>query len=541
MKKTYYNGNIITVDKNETIAQAVLVKNGIITAVGSNEDILALSNDCEKVDLEGKTMVPGFYDPHGHIVAMAQSLLIVTLGDVSSIEELLNKLKNELKTNPPENGLWLVGFGYDNSKFKDRNHPTKFDLDKISTEIPITVSHASGHLAVVNSKALIAYGYVGEDYKVPVGGIVRTVSSSSKEPNGVLEENAILDPAKASIPKSPGFADVLKAMVKVQDLYASLGITTSQDASVSEVNHYLQILGTCAEKNMLKIDIAGYVTQPSTLNLMKNEGTAKRNYHNHFKLAGGKTWLDGSPQGFTAWLTRPYHVIPKGKPADYCGYGTQDDDTVTKYFVECIRLNIQVNIHSNGDAATDQFIRCYSEALKLTNNKVDLRPVIIHGQCMREDQLDKIKELGAIISFFNDHVRFWGDLHYEQVFGPERAQNISPLRWAKDRDINITLHQDAPVKIPNQLIGIHTAVNRTTQSGRVLGEHQKLSVMEALKAVTINAAYQYFEEDTKGSIEVGKLADLVILDKNILEVEKLEIDKIKVLETIKEGETIYKM
>lgn len=539
-KIIYFNGNIITVDNNETVAQAVLVEDGKIKAVGTNEEVITLAQDAEKIDLEGKTMLPGFIDPHGHVVATAQTLMIVTLGDVTSREELVARLKKEFAENPPEGDKWLIGFGYDNTKFEDGEHPTKFDLDTISTEVPITVSHASGHLAAVNSKALELYGYCGENYEVPEGGVVRTVSPDSNEPNGVLEENAILDSEKKKVVISPGFEDVLKAVIRVQKIYASLGITTTQDASVEEANGYNHILGACAQNNMLTIDIVGLATQPSTNNLMKNERTPKREYFNRYKLAGAKTWLDGSPQGFTAWLSKPYHVVPQGQPADYCGYGTQTDEVVTNYFVDCINLNVQVHVHVNGDEACEQFLRCYAKAVEITGHGTELRPVMVHCQALRHDQLDRVKELNAVPTFFCDHVRFWGDLHHDQVFGPERAQNISPIGWALEKGIKFTLHQDPPVKMPNQIIAIHTAVNRTTESGRVLGEHQRISVMDAIRAVTINGAYQYFEEDVKGSIEVGKIADLVIVDQNILEVEKSEIDKIQVVETIKEGKSIFK-
>ncbi len=542
MNKTiYFNGTIITVDANETIAEAVLVEDGKIVKVGTNDEVLALKDEnVNLVDLEGKTMLPGFVDPHGHVVATAQTLMIVTLGDVTSKEELLSKLKKELEENPPQGDKWLIGFGYDNTKFEDGQHPTKFDLDSVSKEVPISVSHASGHLAAVNSKALELYGYVGEDYEVPEGGVVRTISPDSKEPNGVLEENAILDSEKKKIVIAPGFEDVLRAVERVQKVYASLGITTTQDASVELANGYTHILETCANTGRLIIDIMGLATQPVTTQLMKNEGTPKREYKNHYKLAAGKTWLDGSPQGFTAWLSKPYHVVPEGQPADYCGYGTQTDEAVTQYFVDCINLNIQVHTHVNGDEACAQFLRCYKKAIEITGHGAELRPVMVHCQALRKDQLEDVKAVGAVPTFFNDHVAFWGDLHHDQVFGPERAQNISPIGWALEEGIKFTLHQDPPVKMPNQIFAIHTAVNRMTESGRVLGEHQRIPVMEAIKAVTINGAYQYFEEDIKGSIEPGKLADLVILDKNPLEVDKLEIKDIKVLETIKEGNTIFK-
>ena len=542
MKKIIYiNGNVITVNEKEEVAEAILIIDGKIEAVGTTKEILALADETtEIIDLEGKTVLPGLIDPHGHIVATAQTLMVVALGDVTSKQELLDRLKKGLEDNPPQDGNWLIGFGYDHTKFEDGLHPTKFDLDTVSIDVPISVSHASGHLACVNSKALELYGYAGEDYVVPEGGVVRTVSEDSREANGVLEENAILDSEKKKIVKTPGFEDILRAIQKVQKIYASLGITTTQDASVEEANHYQHMLGACAQSNMLIIDIVGLATQPSTKNLMKDEGTPKREYYNHYKLAGAKTWLDGSPQGFTAWLSKPYHVVPEGQPDNYCGYGTQEDEVVTQYFVDCINMNLQVHTHVNGDEACEQFLRCYEKAVEITGHGRELRPVMVHCQALRYDQLDRVKALGIIPTFFNDHVRFWGDLHHDKVFGPERAQNISPMGWALERGIKFTIHQDPPVKMPNQILAIHNAVNRKTESGRVLGEHQRISVMEAIKAVTINGAYQYFEEDSKGSIEVGKLADLVIVDKNPLTIPVEELETIKVLETIKEGNTIFK-
>ena len=542
MKKIMYiNANVITVNEKEEIAEAILIIDGNIEAVGTTKEILALADEStEIIDLEGKTVLPGLIDPHGHIVATAQTLMVVALGDVTSKQELLDRLKKGLEDNPPQGGNWLIGFGYDHTKFEDGLHPTKFDLDTVSIDVPISVSHASGHLACVNSKALELYGYAGEDYIVPEGGVVRTISEDSREANGVLEENAILDSEKKKIVKTPGFEDILRAIQKVQKIYASLGITTTQDASVEEANYYQHMLSACAQNNMLIIDIVGLATQPSTKNLMKDEGTPKREYYNHYKLAGAKTWLDGSPQGFTAWLSKPYHVVPEGQPVDYCGYGTQEDEVVIQYFVDCINMNLQVHTHVNGDEACEQFLRCYEKAVEITGHGTELRPVMVHCQAMRADQLDRAKELGVVPTFFNDHVRFWGDLHHDKVFGPERAQNISPMGWALEKGIRFTIHQDPPVKMPNQILAIHNAVNRKTESGRVLGEHQKISVMEAIKAVTINGAYQYFEEDRKGSIEVGKLADLVIVDKNPLTIPVEELETIKVLETIKEGNVIFK-
>lgn len=300
-----------------------------------------------------------------------------------------------------------------------------------------------------------------------------------------------------------------------------------------------QTLLAAASAGKLKLDIVGQAVQSVTFDLLQNEGTPRREYHGHYKLLGGKTWLDGSPQGKTAWLTQPYFLPPEGQGPDYRGYGTQTDQAVTAYFRGCIARNLQVNVHANGDAAADQMIRCYRKALELEGPHPGLRPVMVHAQTVREDQLDEMKALGILPTFFLDHIWFWGDYHYESVLGPQRACRISPAGSARDRGISFTLHQDAPVKMPDQILAIHNAVNRKTQKGRVLGEDQRLSVEEALRAVTINGAYQYFEEDQKGSLEPGKLADLVILDRSPLKTAPEQLKDIQVLETIKEGRTIY--
>lgn len=538
MKKIYFGGDIITVDDKKSSIEAVLVEDGKIVKTGSKDEVLALKDDnTEVIDLEGKTMLPGFIDSHSHIIAVAQTLMIVNLSDANSKEEFIQILKDSLKNNPPKNGEWLIGFGYDNTRYENEEHPTKFDLDEVTKDIPIFISHASGHIATTNSKALEAFGYVGESYEVPEGGVVRTVEGTN-EPNGVLEENACLSPEKRKVIPAPSMETLLGAIRKAQEIYASYGLTTAQDASIDEGLN--QLLNAAAQMNGLIMDIVGQAVQHTTLKLLKNEGTPKREYFNHYKLLGGKTWLDGSPQGKTAWLTKPYYEVPEGESKDYAGYGTQEDEVVTEYFKSLIDNNIQVNVHCNGDAAADQFIRCYRKALEMSGNKTDLRPVMVHAQTVREDQLDEMKELGIIPTFFLDHIYFWGDYHYESVLGPDRAVRISPAKSALKRGMNYTLHQDSPVKMPNQILALHNAVNRKTMSGRVLGEDQRLTVMEALKGLTINGAYQYFEENEKGSIEEGKKADFVILDKNPLKVNEAEIKDIKVLETIKEGNTIYK-
>lgn len=537
LKKIFFNGNIICLDKNNTICNSILIKDGKIHDIDSFDNLKAKNKDAELINLNGNTMVPGFIDSHGHIVAVAQSLLMGNFSDCNSLEDLTLELKNIIKEKQPSKDEWILGLGYDNSKFPTKAHPTKFDLDKVSSKNPIFITHASGHIAAVNSIALEKLGYVGTNYIVPEGGIVQTIKNS-KEPNGVLEEKAFLDDSKKNCIAPPSPQSILECLVKAQNLYASYGITTCQDASIDEGLN--QLLLGAAKNNILKLDVIGYAMQPNTYKLMGDTNTFTAKYTNHYKLLGGKMWLDGSPQGKTAWLTKPYYIAPEGLPSDYCGYSIQSDEVVTSYIKDCIERKYQLNAHCNGDASCDQFIRCYKKAKEELNSNIDLRPVMVHAQTVREDQLDEMKTLGIIPTFFLDHVWYWGDYHYESVLGPERANRISPLNSALKRNMNFTIHQDSPVVMPIMTLAIHNAVNRTTQKGRILGEDQKISVLDSLKSITINGAYQYFEENLKGTIEVGKLADFVILDKNPLEIPSNELKNLVVLETIKEGLSIYK-
>ena len=538
-KTAYFHGNIITAAPDNRVADGLFVRDGRILAVGGREEILSLADgDTELIDLEGKTMLPGFIDPHGHITAVAQTMLLLDFSGCGSIGEVQEVIRQKLRDDPPKEGEWVLGFGYDNTRFAGQAHPTKFDLDPISCRIPILITHASGHLAAANTAALEKLGYTGENYTVPEGGAVRTVSPGSREPNGILEENACLAPEKKALIPGPSPERFLEALGKAQELYASCGVTTAQDASIDRNLHSLLL--AAAEAGKLTLDIVGHAVQQDAFALLKDEGTPKREYTGHYKLLGGKTWLDGSPQGKTAWLTQPYLEPPEGESPDYRGYGTQSDGEVTEFMAGCLERNVQLNAHVNGDAAADQFLRCLKRTMERVKPSKETRPVMVHAQTVREDQLDEMKALGVIPTFFLDHIWYWGDYHFESVLGPERASRISPAASALKRGIVFTLHQDPPVKMPDPILAIHNAVNRKTQKGRVLGEDQRISVMDAIRAVTINGAFQYFEEDLKGSLEPGKYADLVILDQNPLEVEPDRLKNIRVLETVKEGKRVFK-
>ncbi len=536
----YFNAQVVTMDEACPTAQAVLVADGKIARVGTNEAVLALKTpDTLLRDLEGRALLPGFIDPHSHFTAVANSLLLVNAkpspaGICDTKEILLEAFRKAYGSGDWSRGDWLMGMGYDPSAFPDSVGITRLDLDTISTEVPISCIHSSGHMAVLNTLGLKILGYWG-DYTVPDGGTVELLPDGT--PSGLITELAYLAPEIQAKIKAPDFPRVLESMKHTSRLYASYGITTAQDARVQESEHRLLTAG--GQTGAIAIDVVGIVA-PEAADKLLTKGQTAGEYTDHIRMGGYKIFLDGSPQGKTAWLSRPYHIPPEGYGADYRGFPIYGDDAVVDAAKTCLKNRWQLNIHCNGDEASEQIIRCYARAIRETGIHADLRPVMIHAQTVRGDQLDRMAQIGMSASFFLDHVYFWGDWHYESVLGPDRAENISPIRWALDRGVRCTMHQDSPVVDPNVMLAVHNAVNRKTLSGRVLGADLRISVAEALKAVTLDGAYQIFEETEKGSIAPGKRADLVILGEDPRAADPKTLKDIPVLETIKDGVTIYR-
>lgn len=487
-------------------------------------------------------MLPGFIDGHSHFVSGAMTALSVSLaappiGEVTSIEDIKRIMKAEIKKRNLKKGKTLIGMSYDDALFKEQRNLTKDDLDEISTEHAILLAHQSMHVGCVNSYVLNKYN-INDETKNTEGGIIGRYENTNT-PNGQLEENDFLNIFMKAF-GIPKLTDIPKMFKAANKLYASNGITTAQEGAIT--GPLTPLCNIAKLFGWYSIDVVGYLRCTEIEHFLKLDKMKKNmQYKKHFRIGGAKFFLDGSPQAKTAWLTKPYHIAPKGQNDDYCGYPIyEDDEFVKNIYKEAIKRDIQILTHCNGDKASDQLINCYEQARKELNHTKDLRPVMIHSQTVREDQLDKMKEIGILPSFFHDHTFFWGDWHRDSVLGEERARRISPLKSALDRNINFTLHQDSPVVPPNMIFSLWCAVNRKTRTGKTLGKEYAITIEEALKAITINSAYQHFEEDTKGSITVGKIADLVILDKNPTTIESDLIKDIKVLETIKDGNTVYK-
>jgi predicted amidohydrolase YtcJ len=499
----YLGGDIVTVNDAAPTAQALAVKNGRILALGSERDILTLRDEGTRVvDLQGKTLIPGFIDAHGHVFntgiqALSANLLAPPDGAVNSIAALQQSLRNWVaKPQNREHGI-ILGFGYDDSQLKEGRHPTRQELDAVSQDLPVLIIHQSGHLATLNSKALALAGF-GPDSKDPEGGKIRR-EADGKTPNGVLEETAFfgtLLPMFANLNDRENEA-IFKAGMT---LYASFGYTTAQEgrASTSAVKTMYQL----AQKAKLPLDVAAYPDIQIARDVIAPPYYSS-SYMNGFRVAGAKLNLDGSPQGKTAWLTQPYFVPPAGQKADYKGYPSMSDEQAASYIELAQRNGWQLLTHVNGDAAIDQLIKGI-EASEKQHGKPDRGFVAIHAQTARKDQVASFQRLGIFPSFFPMHTFYWGDWHSDSVLGKERAQHISPTGWARE-----------------------------------LGPDQRVSALDGLKAQTLWAATQYKEERDKGSLEVGKLADMVVLSANPLKVKPETLADIRIEETIKEGVSIY--
>ena len=585
-----------------TYAEALVEQGGQIRYVGPLAGALkAAGPSARRVFLGGHALLPGFIDAHGHLPDYVTTwgrpdLSPPPVGRTRSITDLQATVRTYLASHPGAPGELQFFTGYDDSLLQERRHPTRTDLDAISTTVPILLMHASGHLVVANTPAL-ALVAITKGTPDPAGGHIQR-DPATGEPNGVLEETAGL--AFMPLIPQPSLSEKLRRFDEVQKWWASYGITTAQDGLSNPGN--IALMREAGRQGRLILDVVAYpfyrvlgdlgsldgrlknveIHTPGTSkgadpkareqpaqalesplgSMVSNAGrefssastaapappsdaagtTAKLKvgiYENHLKIGGIKLTGDGSPQGKTAFVSAPYKSPPTGQKSDYRAYPVMTQQEVDDWVGFGYRNNIQVITHTNGDAALDQFLAAVRKSRASYGTK-DLRPVAIHAQLARHDQVDQMGALGIVPSFFTAHTYFWGDWH-RQSFGEQRAAGISPTGYADAKGVIFTNHNDAPVVPPDMLRLAQTAVTRTTRSGFVLGPAERVSPYVALKAMTDWAAYQYFEEKSKGTLAPGKLADLVILEQDPLKVEPSQLARIRVLETIKQGRPIFRL
>ncbi len=515
-------------------AEAIVVDDGRIVFVGSKVDALKRKGDGTVVkDLAGKTLMPGFIDGHAHAMqfgaqAVGANLLAPPDGNVNTIDDVVDRLKAFGQSPDVERTGWIFGVGYDDALLG--RHPTREDLDKVSTTVPVMATHISGHFAAVNTLGLKLIGYDATTPN-PEGGVIRR-EADGKTPNGVLEELAAMPHmVKALAPTTQESKDYF--LKRGLEMAKSFGYTTTNEGRMFGPMHAVMV--DAANRGLVDIDFIGWMDYTGRSELDKGFSTS---YSNHYRLGGLKITLDGSPQGRTAWRTIPYLIPPDGQKPGYMGYpAIPDTKQVEAYLDEAYAKGWPVKVHANGDAAIDQLFAALRPVVAKHGVKSG-QTTLIHGQFIRPDQVQELKSLGIFPSMFPMHTFYWGDW-YKQIVGPEQAARISPMRSILNTGLHATSHTDAPVALPNLMQVAWATVNRTSRSGQVIGPDERVTPYEAMQMITIWSAEQFGEQATKGSIKEGKLADFVILSDNPVTIDPQDINKIQVLETIKDGKSVW--
>ncbi len=531
----YVGGPIVTMNDAQPNAEALAVKDGTILAVGSRAEIdrLHKGNATRVVDLGGKTLMPGFIDGHAHVggfgsQAVGANLLAPPDGTVNTIDDLVAKLQAFARGPDVVRTGWIFGMGYDDALLG--RHPTRADLDKVSTTVPVIAVHISGHFSAMNSAGLKAVG-ISPDSKDPAGGVIRR-EADGRTPNGVLEELASI-PFMGTAIYPPKPADQDYFLAKGIELAKSHGYTTANEGRMMGPQH--ASMRDAASRGLIDIDVNGWADYLVKADL---DTGLSPGYSNHYRLAGLKITLDGSPQGRTAWCTAAYLIPPDGQKAGYKGYpAIADTARVQALLDEAYTKGWPVKVHANGDAAIDQLFAALGPVVAKHGVKPG-QTILVHGQFIRPDQVQQLKPLGIFPSMFPMHTFYWGDW-YKEIVGPEKAAQISPMRSILNTGLHATSHTDAPVALPNLMQVVWATVNRISRSGAIIGADECVTPHEAMKMITIWGAEQFGEQEAKGSLMPGKLADMVILSDNPLTIEPTKINTIVVLETIKEGNTVY--
>ena len=525
------NANVLTMNGDGAPASAVAIRAGKIVAVGGDRAVLAFRQPGTRViDAGGRTVLPGFIEPHNHMVGYGTALIGVDARTPpnETIADIVTRLRQAAATLPPHR--WILGRGYDDTGVRDMRHPTRRDLDQASTEHPIVIWHNSGHLLVANSTALALAGINATTMDPPGGRIGRFEGTA--EPDGVLYEAPAQTMVSRLIPPYEA-EELTAAFARAQDEFLRQGVTTIHDAHVSRLRG-IDILDTYRQMHAgghLKLRVNMYMQWDFLKEL--DFALAPGGGDERLRVAGCKIVSDGSIQGITAALREPYYCREDEK-----GWLIYEQAELDEMVLTLHQRGYQIAIHANGDAAIDSVLTAYERALR-AQPKADHRHRIEHCQVCHPGQLEQIRKLGVIPNFFANHVYYWGDRHRDRFLGPDRVRVLDPVGSAFRAGIRPMLHSDCPVTPVSPLFCVQSATARVTSSGQVLNDPERIAVQQALSTVTANAARGAFEERVKGTIEVGKLGDLVMLGANPLKEAPHEIGKIPVSATVVGGEVVY--
>lgn len=536
----YVAGDIVTMNAQQPSVEAMAVSAGKIVGLGTRQDIERdfKGASTRVIDLKGHTLLPGFLDAHSHYfsslsVANQVNVYAPPAGpgkDRASIVAELVKFRDAQKI---PKGVLIQAYGYDDNAMPNGVPLSRDDLDAAFPDNPVLVGHVSMHGAVLNSQALKKW-HISAATETPAGGIILR-KAGSNEPQGLVMETAFL-PIFASLPQPTREQEVAWSRAG-QMLYAQAGITTAHEGATHAND--LALMQRAAKGGATLIDVIAYpfITDLDKV-LEHNPVSSFGKYENHLKIGGVKITIDGSPQGKTAYFTQPYLTGGPGGEKNWRGAPTFLEPMFKQMVKRVYDLGVPLNVHANGDAAIDMFLRAH-EAAAAGDLSKDRQVTVIHSQFVRPDQLDKYVQYKMRPSLYTLHTFYFAEAHIANR-GAQQASYISPLRAAIDKGLQPTNHTDFVVVPLDQMFMLWSAVNRQSRAGQVIGADQRITPLEGLQSMTINVARQYAEQASKGSLEVGKLADLVVLDNNPLKVEPMAIKDIKVVETVKEGKTIYR-
>jgi predicted amidohydrolase YtcJ len=533
----YVDGPILTMVEGQATAEALAVRNGRIAAVGKKAEVLRLRGPSTRVVTLGKrALLPAFIDPHSHfLAAMAiqgwANVSLPPVGKVTTIPEIVAALRRQAARQKAKAGDWIVGWGYDSTGLAEKRDVTRQDLDAAFPENPVMLLHVSGHGAVLDTRAMEVVG-LGPSTVTPPGGII-VREPGSRQPAGLVMETAFL----MLEPKIPLFDDekLAEALAPAQALYFSQGYTVATEGATPP--RAIPGLREAARRGLLTIDVMALPLIESRAEVVGKPGFEFGTTVDHVRVVGLKAVVDGSPQGLTGYYTKPYLVPGPEGQSPWSGQASLTREEMVAAARATRAAGGQLFSHANGDAAIDLAIQV-QEAAGITA-KDDVRNVVVHSQFARHDQLDAYVRLGLVPSFFTNHTYYWGD-DYPALLGEERAQFISPTASAAARGIRFTNHTDFLVTPIDAIFTVWSAANRISKSGKVIGASERIPVSQALRALTADAAYQYRLEGDRGTLEAGKVADLVLLSRNPLTTDPRMLRDVQVVETVKEGRTVYR-
>ncbi len=535
----YHNGSILTMAGSQpNYVEALAVNGGKIALAGSLDDALKIKGDTTTlVDLDGKAMLPGFLDAHSHyinslLVANQCKLYAPPSGPGRDVPSIIGELQKFVAERRVPKGEMIMGYGYDDTVMPSGRLLNRDDLDQAFPENPVRIDHVSMHGAVMNSLALKKYG-ISAATKTPAGGVI-VRKPGTQEPYGLIMETAFLPVMEQSEPMT-GRQEVEWTRAG-QMLYAEAGITTAQDGATHMAQLETMVRASAAGANIIDVVCFPFITEVDKV-LTRFPVAEWGKYQYGFKIGGVKITLDGSPQGRTAAFTSPYLTGGPGGEQNWKGEPTFPQDLANKMVKKVYDLHTPLILHCNGDAAIDAFLTAY-EFARNGDYRKPWNVTTIHTQFLRKDQLPKFVQYQVRPSFYTLHTFYFAEAHLANR-GKEQAMYISPMRDAIDAGLRPSNHTDFVVAPLDQMTMLWSAVNRVSRGGMEIGSDQRVTAYEGLKAMTEWVAEQYGEQDTKGTLTVGKLADLVILDKDPLQVDPMTIKDIKVVETIKAGKTIY--